>query len=258
MTRNIAIASGKGGVGKTTLVANLGISIASYGKKVVMIDADLDMANLELALGLEGRPITLQDVLGGEAQVQDALYEVHGASFIPAGISPAQFKRVDPERFANVISQLESMFEVIILDCPAGIGKDTITCFSSCKEVVLVMTPEPMSATDAYKTKIVAEKMGSNLIGIILNMVKGVKNELKDKEITSLLSTPILMHLREDPIVRQSVLTGKPLVINYPTNESAIAIKKFAANLVGASYISEHPKKSLFGGLFRFFRRKKK
>lgn len=258
MSRNIVIASGKGGVGKTTLVANLGIALASYGKKVVMVDADLDMANLELALGLEGRPITLQDVLGGEAQVQDALYEVHGASFMPAGISPTQFRRVDPERFANIISQLEEMFEIILLDSPAGIGKDTITCLSSCKEVIIIMTPEPMSATDAYKTKIVAEKMGATLIGIVLNMIKNVKNELKDKEITSLLSAPILARLKEDPVVRQSVLTGKPLVVNYPTNESSIAIKKFAASLVGESYIPEHPKKSLFGGLFRFFRRKKK
>lgn len=258
MTRTIAVASGKGGVGKTTFVANLGIALAQLGKKVIMVDADLDMANLELALGMEGRPITLQDVLAGEAQIRDVIYEVHKASFIPAGISPAQFKRVDPEKFSKLVKELTSIADIILLDSPAGIGKDTIACLAACKETILVMTPEPMSATDAYKTKLVAEKMGSNIIGIILNMVKDTKSELKDKEITSLLNAPILAKVKEDPIMRQSILSGKPLVIHNPDNESAIAIKKLASELVGAPYIPGKPKKSLLGSLFGIFKRKKR
>lgn len=257
VVRAIAVGSGKGGVGKTTMVANLGIALAQLGKKVIMVDADLDMANLELALGMEGRPITLQDVLAGEAQVRDVIYDVHGAKFVPAGISPSQFKRVDPERFAKIIDELKTMADFVLLDCPAGIGKDTIACLSACEETILVMTPEPMSATDAYKTKLVAEKMGSDVIGIILNMIKGLKSELKEKEITSLLNAPILARIKSDDEVEESVLAGKPIVVHQPDNASVVAIKKLAAGLVGVAYIHEAPKTSLIRKFFGFFGRKK-
>ncbi len=255
VARIIAISSGKGGVGKTTMTANLGLAIAKLGKKVIMVDADLDMANLELALGMEGRPITLQDVLAGEAQITDAIYETNGAKFVPAGISPSQFKRVDPEKFAKLIEDLGNMADIILLDCPAGIGKDTIACLSACHEVILVMTPEPMSATDAYKTKLVAEKMGASLTGIILNMIKGSNNELKDKEITSLLNTPILGRVKNDDDLRNSVLSGKPAVIHNAQNESAQEIARVAGNLVGVAYIPKTPKKSWFV-FFKFWRKK--
>lgn len=185
MVRTIAIASGKGGTGKTTLVANLGIVMGRLGKKVILVDADLDMANLELVLGMESRPITLQDVINGDADVRDALYDVaKNVKFVPAGVSPSQFRRVDPEKLSNVISRLGTLADIILLDCPAGVGRDTIACFSACRQTLLVITPEPMAATDAYKTKIVAERMGSEVIGVVVNLAKGTGNELKDKEIS--------------------------------------------------------------------------
>jgi septum site-determining protein MinD len=258
MTRIIAIASGKGGVGKTTITANLTLALAQLGKKVIAVDADLDMANLELAFGMEGRPITLQDVLSGEAKIEDAVYEVaKNADFIPAGISPSQFKRVDSERLAEVIEKIAEGNDVVLLDCPAGIGRDTIACFSSCKETILIMTPEPMSATDAFKASIAATKMGSDVIGVILNMVAGTKGELKEKEVAALLNIPVLAKVSEDPALRESVLNGTPMVISNPTSETAITIKKLAANLVGATYIPEKPKKSLLDKLFSLFSKKK-
>jgi septum site-determining protein MinD len=257
MVRTIAIASGKGGTGKTTLSANLGIAIAKLGKRVIIVDADLDMANLELVLGMEGRPITLQDVIGGEAHVQDTIYDVvDGAKFVPAGISPSQFKRVDPEKLAKIIAELAAMTDFVILDCPAGVGRDTIACFAACKETILVVTPEPMSATDAYKTKIVAERMGSEVIGVVVNLVKGIKVELKDKEISSLLGVPIFARVADDVAIRESVINGKPIVKTNPANPNAVIIEKLAANLVGTSYAPEAPRKGLFQSLFGIFKRK--
>jgi len=257
MTRTIAIASGKGGVGKTTIVANLGLAIAKLGKKVIMIDADLDMANLELALGMEGRPITLQDVLKGEAGVNDAVYEVNdNAYFIPAGISPSKFRRVDPEKFAEVIKTLDGMADFVLLDCPAGIGKDTIACFSSCKETILIMTPDPLSITDAYKTSITASKMEAELSGVIINMIKNAKGELKEKEITSLLNSPILARINYDNAIAESVFKGKPLVLNDVSNEFSNEVMKLASKLTGVPYIPEKPKKSLFSKIFNFLKKR--
>ncbi len=257
MTKAVAIASGKGGVGKTTIVANLGLAIAKLGKKVIMVDADLDMANLELVLGMEGRPITLQDVLKGEAGINDAIYEVsENAFFIPAGISPSKFRRVDPEKFADIIKTLEGMADFVLLDCPAGIGKDTIACFSACKETILVMTPDPLSITDAYKTSIAAAKMGAELTGIILNMIKNTKGELKEKEITSLLNVPILARINYNPAVAESVFKGKPLVTQDSSNDFTVEVMKLASKLTGVPYIPEQPKKSLFSKLFSFLKKR--
>ena len=258
MGRIIAVASGKGGVGKTTMVANLGIALAELGQKVIMVDADLDMANLELALGMEGRPITLQDVLSGDAHAQDAVYNVSdNAKFVPAGISPSQFRRVDPEKLQNTILEYSGNADFTLVDCPAGIGRDTIACLSSCKEVILVMTPEPMSVTDAYKTKIVAEKMGSEPIGIILNMIKYSKGELAEKEITALLELQILARVEEDSLVRECVATGKPIVKQYPSSKTSLAIKTLAAQLAGVAFKAEAPKISIIQRILAFLRLKR-
>jgi len=259
MGRIIAVASGKGGVGKTTMVANLGIALANLGKKVIMVDADLDMANLELVLGMEGRPITLQDVLNGEAQSQDAVYNVtENARFVPAGISPSQFRRVDPEKLQRTVLEYSGNADFVLLDCPAGVGRDTITCFAACKEVILIVMPEPISATDAYKTKIVAEKMGAEITGFVINMIKGTKGELSARELESLLECPILARVSEDPLVRECVTAGKPIVRQYPTSPTTQVINKLASDLSGvAPFKAVSPKNSIFGRLFGFLKRKR-
>lgn len=257
MNRTIAIASGKGGVGKTTLVANLGISLAHLGKKTAMVDADLDMANLEIVLGMEGKPITLHDVLYGEANIEDATYKARdNLYFVPAGVSPARFKRVDPEKLVKAIKKLEKENDIVILDCPAGIGRDTIACLAACEETILVLTPEPMAVADAYKTKVVAEKMGSEVIGMILNMARGLKNEMSDSDVSSIMETTILAKIPDDDKARQCTLAGKPIAL-LPKNPVAQKIKKLAANLIGAPYIVEEPKRSLFSNLFGFLRGKR-
>jgi len=256
MGKTIAIASGKGGTGKTTISANLGVALAKYGKSTIMVDADLDMANMEFVLGMEGRPITLQDVLNGDADLQDTIYETYeGAKLVPAGISPSQFRRVDSDKFVKLIDELAKKADFVLLDCPAGVGKDTATCLSACKETILVITPEPMSIADAYKTKALAEKMGSNVIGVIINMIKGVKNELKEKEITMLLEIPILARIYDDSIVRECVIAGKPIVKEKPNNKVSIAIFELATKLTGEPVIIAAPQKSFFSRLFGFFRR---
>lgn len=258
MTRIIAIASGKGGVGKTMLTANLGLAIAKLGQRVLMIDADLDMANLELALGMEGRPITLQDVMNNDADIQDTIYDVtENAKFVPAGISPSQFKRVDPEKLAKIIQKFTPFADYIFLDCPAGIGRDTIACFEACKETLLITTPGPMSVTDAYKTKITAEKMGSDVIGIVINMCKNTKNEMKDSEISSLLQVPMIGKVRWDEIAMHSVIDGKPFIDSNPNAAITKEIFKIAGEITGQKYIPVLPKKSMFGGLFSFLKRKR-
>ena len=123
MARVITIASGKGGTGKTTVTANLGICLSKLGKKVLLIDADVAMANLSLILGMQSSPITLHDVLLGEAQVHDAIYDgPEKLHFIPSGLSLDNYKRVDSERLSSLVSELTENYDFILLDDESECG----------------------------------------------------------------------------------------------------------------------------------------
>lgn len=258
MGEAIAIASGKGGVGKTTITANLGLALAKLGRKVIMVDADLDMANLELVLGMEGRPITLKEVINGEAEIDDVMYEVDkNAWFVPAGISPQQFKRIDPDKLINIIKEFKKKADYVLVDCPAGIGRDTIACFAACSQTILIMTLEPMSATDGYKTALTAEKMGSEVKGIILNKIKKAKGQLSEKDLTSLLNVPVLARIKEDEELKKSVLQGKPIIKINNNNESAQEIMKLASNQAGVPYNKKVKKESIFSSLFKLFKKQR-
>jgi len=256
MARIIAIASGKGGVGKTMLTANLGLVIGESGKRVIMLDADLDMANLGLLLGMEGRPITLQDVLNEEAEIQDIIYNVsENAKFVPAGISPSQFKRVDPERLANIIRKLEAFADFILLDCPAGIGRDTIACFEACKETILITTTAPISVTDAFKAKKAAERMGSEIIGVVVNMMKGGEKGMKESEISSLLQAPIIGRIPLTDEIRNSTFTGKPFITVTKNDNLISRFYDIAYHITGEKIKPKKKNKGLFDMLFGFLKR---
>ncbi|MCD6523220.1 MAG: cell division ATPase MinD [Candidatus Diapherotrites archaeon] len=262
MARIIAIASGKGGVGKTSLTANLGIALAKLGKKVVMIDTDLQMANLGLMLGMEGRPITLQDVLLGEASIHDATYDVQeGAKFIPSGLSIEKFRRVDEEKLAEVIKEVAESADIVLLDAPAGIGADVMATLHAADEVLVVTMAEAVSVADALKLILIAERrIGLDVIGVVVEMHKGMKQEMPKKEIQKTLQKKVIGVVPEDPRLRECSLEGVPVVVKYPRSPSAIAITKIAAWLIGVKppEIEEEKKPGIIEMILSFFKGKPK
>ncbi len=256
MGLSITIASGKGGVGKTTLAANLGVALAEFDKDVTILDADIEMANLELHLGMEGMKTTLHDVLSGDASVKDAIYEGPcGIKVIPAGISLDGLRKADPERLENVLSDLLRTTEILILDAPAGLGRSVVTALASGQELLLVVNPEISSMSDALKTKIVAKKLGAHVLGVVLNRGGHDKTDLTIQEVEVILEAKVLAVIPEDPEIRRSSAFGQPVVLRSPDSPAAIAIKKLAADMIGEKYIPPKPSrepfmKRLVGGLF--------
>ena len=254
--RSIVFASGKGGTGKTTTVANLGVALAQFGKEVILLDADITMANLSLVLGMEDIPITLHDVLAREADLKDAIYEgPAGVKVIPGGLSLEKIKKGKPERLRELMREISQMADFILIDAPAGLELTSVTALLIGKELIIVTNPEISAITDSLKTKLIAEKLGTLPLGAILNRVTNEKTELTQEEIEAILEVPVLAMVPEDPEVKRASAYGVPLVIKNPTSPAAIAIKQLAAKLAGIKWQAPEPEspikrvfKALFGG----------
>jgi len=236
--RVIAIVSGKGGVGKTTITAELGIALAKRNQKVCVIDADIAMANLSLLLNMQGSPITLHDVLLGESSIQDAIYDgPKGVKLIPSGLSLENYRRVDAERLSSVIELISSQFDFVLLDGPAGIDKGVIATVAAADEVLLVTMPTSPSIADVLKAKITAQRLNVKVIGVIVNFVRHEKGEISFDDIQKLLELPVFGLIPYDPEVRRSFMQEKiaPVMLRNPGSPAAIAIQKTAAKIAGLS-----------------------
>jgi septum site-determining protein MinD len=235
---SVTIASGKGGVGKTTITSNLGIALAQFGKEVTILDADIEMANLALHVGLEESKITLHDLLSGEEEIQNALYEgPSGVKVLPAGISLEGLRKADPDRLEEVLKELLERSDILLIDAGAGLGRSVVAALAAGQKLLLVINAEITSLSDALKTKIVAKKVGSEVLGAVLNRSRDDLSEISKQDIEAMLEVKVLATIPEDPEVLRSTSIGKPVIVRQPNSPAAQAIKKLAADLIGEEYI---------------------
>lgn len=236
MARIIIFASSKGGTGKTLVVANLGVAMAQLGHKVILLDADITMANLSIILGLGRQKTTLHEVLAGEASFSKAIYDgPHGVRVVPSGISLNGIQRVRLERLKKVVDNLARKSEFLLIDAPSGLGRDTIVALTMAQEIVLVVTPDIASLSNALRTKIVAERFGVKPAGVIVTRTTGRQVDIPNDEIASTLELPVLATIPEDPEVRRSVAFGEPVVTFRSGSPASREFKKLASALVKAS-----------------------
>jgi len=246
MGRRISIVSGKGGVGKTTVAANLSAALAKLDKKVIVIDADVAMANLALFFGLQPAPITLQDVLLGEAEIYDAVYEgPHGLNIVPSGLSLQEYRRVNPEKMGEVLSGLENEYDYVLLDAPAGIEDNAMAAIATTDEAIFVVTPDKASLADVIKVKLTVERIDVKPYGIILNMVRGFPGEPSEDDVKNIVELAVLGSIPEDSEVRRTLLMQRPspIVVRRPDSPTAKAFMQIAAHMSGVRLKQEQKKK---------------
>ncbi|MDD4127338.1 MAG: cell division ATPase MinD [Methanomicrobium sp.] len=237
MVVTYTIASGKGGTGKTTLSVNLGAMLAYYGKETYIMDTDMGMANIGIVLGLENVPVTLHEVLAGKASISEAIYEGPcGVKVIPSGISLQGFQNADPERLHDVMKEIVSSCDILILDAPAGISRDGVIPLAIADEVILVVNPELSSMVDALKTKILTELIGGHIKGVILNRATLEKTDVSIHKIEEVLGVRVIGLIPDDPNVRRASAYKTPIVVKYPNSPASIEIKRIAAELAGVEF----------------------
>lgn len=233
MARIIVFASGKGGTGKTTVVANLGTALAQLGKKTIALDADVTMANLGLILGLEGKKITLHEVLSGKKKAKQAVYEgPAGLKVVPCGMSLNGVQKIRLERLKKVVLDLAANADFLLVDSPSGMGHDSITALAVAQEAIFVITPNFASVLEAMKIKRVAERLHVKSPELIINRASGERTDLPQKEIESILELPVLGVIPEDIEVKHAIALGEAVVVRSSKAPAAKAFKKLAATLL--------------------------
>jgi len=228
--KKIVLASGKGGVGRTTLTANLALALARRGRKTIAVDACLSSPNLSLLFKLERAPYALNDVLRGEISPAGALYEgPHGLRLLPSRVSES-LERTDLSRLPPILQGLEGEAEFLLLDTP-GMRRETLAALGPEQVVLLLTLPEITSLSDTLRTKVLLEFLGVSPRGVVLNRVRGKDYEFPAGEIRRLLDLPILAEVPEDPNVRRAWRRGEPVLELYPRSPASLALAELAGRL---------------------------
>ncbi len=249
MTRIICLASGKGGVGKTTLSSNLSLALNDFNKRVMVIDTNLTTPNLGFHMGVPLYPKTFHDLLRGEAYPEEATY-IHptGVNIIPAGISINDLKNTDPKKMDNVILDLVGDHDIILLDGAAGLGKEGIAGIKAADELLIVTNPELPAVTDALKTVKMAEEMGTQILGVVLNKHRNHKSELTPSEVEALIGHPVISVIPHDNDMNSSLAAKTPIVSYNKNADATHQIKKLAGHLTGMDY--QPPERNRLTGIF--------
>lgn len=249
--RIAALTSGKGGVGKTVLSANLAAALARRGQRVLVLDADLGLANLDVVLDLYTK-FTLHDVFTGKVDLEAAILPAPGGfSVLLAGSGLVEYSRLTPElreQLQRIIDTLTPRFDHILLDTGAGISDVVLYAVSLADEVLVLATPEPTSMTDAYAMiKVLARQQQRRAIRLVVNQVgrigegRVIRNQLQlvvDRFVVPLLpvgGAPLVLELVGevplDPGVREAVQKRQLLLELLPGCGAARAVEAIAAKI---------------------------
>ncbi len=242
-TRVICVSSGKGGVGKSNFTINLAIALQSQGKKVIVIDADLGLANVEILLGIMPK-FTLLDVITKNTRIQDVI--IKGPMDIGiisggAGIqSMAELSFYDMNKLLNEINELKDMSDFILIDTGAGISKSVTSFIEASEELIVITTCEPPSIADAYALiKIISNIDKTKKISLVANRAEDAKEaENVYMKLSSVskkfldINIQYLGDILDDDNVTKSVKKQMPFFINNPKSKASIGIQNISEKLL--------------------------
>ncbi len=240
MTRIIVVTSGKGGVGKTTFTANMGMALAKMGRQVALVDADFGLRNLDLLLGLENRIVyTAIEVLARECRLEQALVKDKrqpNLVLLPAAQNRTK-DAVSPDQMKLLVNALAQKYQYVLLDSPAGIEMGFKNAIAPAKEALIVTTPEIASVRDADRVVGLLEAQGIKRIHLIINRIRPAMVRANDMmsvhDVQELLAIPLIGIIPDDERVIVSTNRGEPLVLSENPSLAATAFENIARRLEG-------------------------
>lgn len=240
MTRIIVTTSGKGGVGKTTVTANLGMALARLGRSVALVDADFGLRNLDLLLGLENRVVyTAVEVANGECRLEQALVKDKREPklvLLPAAQNRNK-EAMSPEQMKKLVEELTKTYNYIIIDSPAGIEMGFKNAIAPAREALIVTTPEIAAVRDADRVVGLLEAEGVKQIQLIVNRLRPVMVQANDmmsvQDVQELLAIGLIGVVPEDERVIVSTNRGEPLVLAEDPSLAGKAFDNIARRLEG-------------------------
>lgn len=242
-TRVIAVSSGKGGVGKTSLTVNLGITLASMGQRVVIFDADLGMANAEVIMGIT--PLyTLFDCVYGDKEIEDVIIPGPlGVKLVSGGSGFLELANLDGARRQQLVESLsyfDRETDFLLIDTGAGISKNVLGFVAAANEVIVVVTPEPTSLTDAYSLiKVLSMFKVHSEVMIVVNKATDEREARRTAQrMESVVGQFLQINVNnigwivEDRLVTQAVKNQEPFSMFYPNSQPGQSISKIARYLI--------------------------
>ncbi len=265
MTRIVVITSGKGGVGKTTCTANLGMALAQRNQRVAVVDADFGLRNLDLLLGLENRIVyTALDVLAGDCRMDQALVKDKrqpNLALLPAAQNRSK-EAITPDQMVELVSKMEGEGQdFILIDSPAGIEMGFKNAIAAAKEAVIVTTPEISAVRDADRVIGLLEANDIKNARLIVNRLKPAMVQedqmMSVQDVQDILAIPLLGVIPDDERVIVSTNRGEPLVLAQKISLAGLAFNNVARRLLGENvpFLDLNaPHDDLFSRFRRFLR----
>ncbi|MCD6483102.1 MAG: cell division ATPase MinD [Candidatus Aenigmarchaeota archaeon] len=256
-TRVIGIVSGKGGVGKTTVVSNLGVALAKhFKKKVVIVDANITTSHLGLFLGIYYSPITLNKLLKTrkrKLKLKDLLNQpLENLIVVTSSLSVRDLKGVDILKLEKVIDKIKRTLkpDFILIDSAPGLGREALATLKAADEILFVSNPFIPAAMDIIRVNEVAKELKTNSIGIVLNMVRNEPYELTPEEIEQFVELPIIEMIPMDKNVLKALALKAPVVDKFPDSKASKAFIRLAGKFCGEQVEFEE---SIFDSIKNWF-----
>ena len=260
--RTITVTSGKGGVGKTNFVVNLGLSLANLKQRVVIFDADLGLSNVDILMGINP-PGNLYELLYNNKNIEDIIgLGPKNLRFISGGSGFQELSNLDQKQRQNLIDSLihfQNKTDFVLIDTGAGISKNVLGFVAAADEVIVIVTPEPTSLTDAYSLiKVMSKFDVQSEVNLIVNMAINKREAQQTADKIIMVANRFLnikvSHLGSicmDPIVSQAVKGQNPFVLSKPNSSAARSLANIAENLINGY---QQPVKGIGGFIGKLIR----